>query len=277
MKEVIFINCRILKKQKCEITNNFTNNHQAVDLVGENKTLDYVVAHTGGKIIILQDGLNNQKGSTGNASYGNFVKIDHGNGYYTLYAHMKKGLSVKNNQIVSTGETIGYIGDSGNAYGAHLHFEVWQGNKRINPTQYLNKNLPNENENIKELTYSVGDTIKINGIYVSSTSTERLIPAIKEGKITKILSNARNPYLLEDGKIGWVNESDIIKENQIKYLSNKNYKGSSLVDALKQININSSYNYRKTLAKLNGIINYTGTSTQNTNLLNLLKQGKLKY
>lgn len=50
----------------------------------------------------------------------------------------------------------------------------------------------------------------------------------------------------------------------------------SLVDALDSLNINSSYEFRKTIAKANGIYNYTGTSTQNNSLLAKLKAGKLK-
>lgn len=66
------------------------------------------------------------------------------------------------------------------------------------------------------------------------------------------------------------------KKETVKYLSNKSYKGNSLVDALKQIKVNSSYSYRSKLAKANGIKNYKGTASQNTKLLKLLKQGKLK-
>lgn len=58
----------------------------------------------------------------------------------------------------------------------------------------------------------------------------------------------------------------------------KKYTGSSvsIVDALKAIGVDSSMTNRKKIAKANGISNYTGTSSQNTKLLNLLKQGKLK-
>lgn len=59
------------------------------------------------------------------------------------------------------------------------------------------------------------------------------------------------------------------------YLSNKTYKGYSIVEALKQIKVDSSFTYRSKLASANGIKNYKGTATQNTTLLNLLKQGKL--
>lgn len=133
--------CRVLNNGHCEITQGYSEKHKAVDIVGGGYTLDYIVAHSDGRIMFHQDGLGNMKGSTGNASYGNCVRIDHGNGYSTLYAHMKKGLLVKNGQMVKKGTRLGYMSDSGNAYGAHLHFEVRKNDVRINPTEFLNKNI----------------------------------------------------------------------------------------------------------------------------------------
>lgn len=60
-----------------------------------------------------------------------------------------------------------------------------------------------------------------------------------------------------------------------QYLSNPSYKGSSIVDALNQIGVDSSYANRKQLAQKNGIANYTGTAAQNIELLNKLKNGTL--
>ena len=171
------------------------------------------------------------------------------------------------------------MSDSGNAYGKHLHFEVYKNNKRINPYEYLDKDFPTKTPS-KTTTYSIGDIVKINGVYISSTRYEKLVPAITEGRITRIIPNARNPYLLENGQIGWVNNDTIIEKinsHQEKYLSNSTYTGFSIVDALKEIGVDSSYNYREKLARLNDIPNYTGTGIQNTQMLNLLKQGKLKY
>lgn len=272
------MDCRILKNGKCKITNSYNNSHQAVDILGENNETDYVLAHSDGEIIFLQDGFGNMKGSIGNNSYGNSIKIKHQNGYYTLYAHMKNGLPVKNNQRITKGEIIGYISDSGNAYGKHLHFEVWKENQRINPIEFLNKDLPKPTNTV-DLPYKIGDIVNINGVYISSTSKEKLRPLITRGKITKIIENANNPYLLENGNIGWVNDNTITSkiENNNRYLSNKTYQGNSIIDALNQINIDSSYTNRSKLAKLNNIDNYQGTTSQNTKMLNLLKQGKLKY
>ena len=56
--------------------------------------------------------------------------------------------------------------------------------------------------------WNIGDNVCIDGVYVSSDSTEELTPAVSHGKITKIVE-ARNPYLLNDGNIGWVNDECI--------------------------------------------------------------------
>ena len=151
------MNTRVLESGKCNITQGYNSNHKAVDMVDVDRKLDYVVAHTEGKVIILQDGYNNIKGSTRNTSYGNFVKIEHKNGYATLYAHMQKGLLVKNGEYVKKGQVLGYMGNSGNANGAHLHFEVWKDGIRINPTEYLDKDLFTETieKSIEELAREV--------------------------------------------------------------------------------------------------------------------------
>ena len=135
------MNCRVLEKGKCEITQYYSNEHKAVDIVGENYTLDNIIAHSSGKIIEIQDGRSNLKGSTGNIAYGNYIKLEHNSGYQTLYAHLKSGLNLKLNQYIDKGKVLGLMGDSGNAYGAHLHFEVWKDGIRINPTGYLNNYL----------------------------------------------------------------------------------------------------------------------------------------
>ena len=67
------------------------------------------------------------------------------------------------------------------------------------------------------LKHKIGDVVEINGVYVSSTSTEKLIPAIKKGTITRIVEGARNPYLLDDGNIGWVNDECIIEPKPTDY------------------------------------------------------------
>lgn len=55
--------------------------------------------------------------------YGNCVMIDHGNGYYTLYGHMSS-IAVSVGQVVSQGDTVGYVGSTGVSTGPHCHFEI---------------------------------------------------------------------------------------------------------------------------------------------------------
>lgn len=68
--------------------------------------------------------------------YGNMVIIKHADDFYTVYAHNKKNL-VKDGDKVSKGDVIALVGDSGNAEGCHLHFEVRQGKKVRNPLFFL--------------------------------------------------------------------------------------------------------------------------------------------
>lgn len=71
-------------------------------------------------------------------SYGNLVKIDHGNGVETWYAHTSK-MYVTEGQKVNAGEVIAAVGSTGNSTGAHLHFEIRIDGKHINPQNYLYK------------------------------------------------------------------------------------------------------------------------------------------
>ena len=69
-------------------------------------------------------------------SYGNCVYIDHGGGYVTRYAHASS-LAVSYGQTVTKGQTIAYVGNTGDSFGAHLHFEVILNGVRQNPMNYF--------------------------------------------------------------------------------------------------------------------------------------------
>ncbi len=71
-----------------------------------------------------------------NAGYGNYIVVDHGNGYQTLYAHLSR-IFVRPGDIVTQGATIGNMGNTGNSTGPHLHFELIKGGMKVNPLSYL--------------------------------------------------------------------------------------------------------------------------------------------
>ncbi len=70
------------------------------------------------------------------SGYGRTVEIDHGNGYQTRFAHNEK-LKVKAGDHVTAGQVIALMGDSGRASAPHVHFEVLQNGKRINPSKFV--------------------------------------------------------------------------------------------------------------------------------------------
>lgn len=70
--------------------------------------------------------------------FGNYVIINHGNGYQSLYGHMLK-TSVKNGQAVDQNTRIGLVGSTGYSTGPHLHFTVYKNGKLVDPMTLLKK------------------------------------------------------------------------------------------------------------------------------------------
>jgi murein DD-endopeptidase MepM/ murein hydrolase activator NlpD len=70
------------------------------------------------------------------ANYGNLIEIDHGNGLVTRYGHNKKNL-VEAGNVVKKGEVIGLVGSTGRSTAPHVHLEVLQDGRVVNPRQYV--------------------------------------------------------------------------------------------------------------------------------------------
>ena len=103
--------------------------HRGIDIASTGGRSIYgapIVAADSGKVI--KAGWNN--------SYGNCVYIDHGGGYVTRYAHASS-LAVTQGQTVTKGQTIAYVGNTGDSFGAHLHFEVILNGTLKNPMSYF--------------------------------------------------------------------------------------------------------------------------------------------
>lgn len=133
------LKCSVLKSGLCEITQGFINGHRGLDLVGKDYTLDDIVSYADGTVNMAVNGYGNGAGEGVNWAYGNFVKIINDDGTVCLYAHMEY-TSVKVGQRVSKGQVIGRMGNSGNSFGGHLHWEFWSCNdyyKNIDPSPYL--------------------------------------------------------------------------------------------------------------------------------------------
>ena len=77
------------------------------------------------------------------AGYGKHIRIDHGFGYISLYAHLSQ-YNVKRRQKVKRGDVIGYVGSTGRSVGPHLHYEIFKDGRRVNPLNYYSGNLTAE-------------------------------------------------------------------------------------------------------------------------------------
>ncbi|MDJ0644520.1 MAG: M23 family metallopeptidase [Flavobacteriaceae bacterium] len=84
-----------------------------------------------------------KRADNGASGFGNHVRIDHGFGYVTLYAHLSK-YNVKRGQRVKRGDLIGFVGSTGRSMAPHLHYEVHKDGKPINPINFYYGNLTPE-------------------------------------------------------------------------------------------------------------------------------------
>ena len=92
--------------------------------------VDFRARH-GTPIVAVSDGRVTSAGRMGGC--GNAVRLRHGNGTDTRYCHMSR-IAVRSGATVRRGQVIGYVGSTGLSTGPHLHFEVYQGGRHVNPT-----------------------------------------------------------------------------------------------------------------------------------------------
>lgn len=91
--------------------------------------------------------------------YGNYVIIDHGFSYETLYAHLSK-FEVKRGQKVKRGQVIGYVGNTGKSTAPHLHYEVRRNGRPVNPVHYFfNDITAEEYDQLIELSARPGQSM----------------------------------------------------------------------------------------------------------------------
>ncbi len=103
--------------------------HQGLDFTAPQGTPIYATAN--GRVSFA--------GNKGNG-YGNYVTIDHGYGYQTLYGHMVR-VKVPTGKFVKRGEIIGWVGNTGKSTGPHCHYEVIKFNQKIDPVYFFYNDL----------------------------------------------------------------------------------------------------------------------------------------
>jgi murein DD-endopeptidase MepM/ murein hydrolase activator NlpD len=107
------------------LTQGYRSDHRALDIAAP--VGSPITASDRG--VVLRAGWNNQ-------GYGNFVIIDHNIDYLTLYAHLDH-IFVQEGEVVAQGQILGTVGSTGNSTGPHLHFEIRDFGRLVNPLEFL--------------------------------------------------------------------------------------------------------------------------------------------
>ena len=95
-------------------------------------------AKRGTDVMATADGL--VVSSRYNGTFGNYIEISHGNGYKTVYGHLRKRF-VKKGTYVVRGQKIGEVGSTGKSTAPHLHYEVKHHRKRLDPKDFYFNNI----------------------------------------------------------------------------------------------------------------------------------------
>ena len=93
------------------------------------------------------------------SGFGKHVRIDHGFGYVSLYAHMSK-YNVRKGQKIKRGDIIGFVGSTGRSQAPHLHYEILKNQEKINPINFYYGNLsPEEFESMQKAAQLEGQSL----------------------------------------------------------------------------------------------------------------------
>ena len=138
-----------------------------------------------------------------------------------------------------------------------------------NVQNYLTTTVTPKVDTVQKTVSTVNNTV--NSVKNTVTNTAKSVKKVESNtnKIKKAVSTAKPKATAKT-------TPKTKSKTNTKTIKKTNYKGDSIVDGLKSVGVNSSYDNRKKIAQANGIKNYTGTAKQNTELLNKLKKGTLK-
>ncbi len=121
----------------------WSRHHNGIDISGYGVANAKIVASASGTVVETANYCpHNYPSFCGcGGGWGRYVILDHGEDvkgdfYRTVYGHMSR-TAVSHGQYVVKGQTIGYVGNTGNSTGAHLHFEVWVNRVRVDPEKYV--------------------------------------------------------------------------------------------------------------------------------------------
>ncbi len=211
IKKLLEVKNNVLKNKVHYLTDDFTTRnsnrtHNGMDFIGKNYGADYVIAVEKGKVIAASYG----------KSTGYYVEIEHPNKVISRYLHLKKNsITVKKGEEVKKGQIIGYMGNTGDATGVHLHFAIKVNGKQVDPKPYLlgEKGFLNKKTDIiyqvydnnrKQWLKTVTNDNDYAGIFKSPIGGLRV--KMSDSSIVKVRSHVNGKWLPEVTK--WNENSD---------------------------------------------------------------------
>ncbi len=166
-------------------------NHSGIDIAPKGAAAGVVpvIAAKSGEVVFPEadDNINYGNGSGINGStYGNYIKIKHSDGNYTLYAHLHANtILVRKGDTVEQGQVIAYVGNSGRSTGTHLHFEVREGQDNYNsvtdPRKYIKEDDPRPQSSVSEDFVTWFDANFEGTTGTDSTGTKYLVKDVGDG------------------------------------------------------------------------------------------------
>lgn len=188
--------------------------HKGIDIVASSvsgKGGDYVVAFADGVVVACCNNISGTNSSTGTKGMGNYVIIDNGNGFRTRYQHLLKGsVKVSVGDKVAKGQVIGYMGNTGNSTGRHLHFDISY-NKSL-----LGGHLSNERYYLDPKPFLQNSKTFLNIANISKSSETNTGEYI----VVADVNVRKNPTTISS-RIGYENFSNNAKEQIKKICPNK--------------------------------------------------------
>lgn len=202
--------------------------------------------------------------------------------------------NLKVGDIIKQGQIYYEEGRQGYTTGNHIHIAVGKG-KFTGNGWYLNDDgswVINNQYDVHKALYLLDSVNVLNSGDYNWVKTSTLVEdevisrentyTVKKGDNLTNIAKTYNTTVTELVRLNNIQNKNLIYVGQIlkiptssTYFNKYSGNSTSIVDALKSINENSSYEYRSQIASVNNIKNYTGTSVQNSQLLKLLKEGKL--
>lgn len=193
------------------------NMHNGIDLTPRSE----IIAIARGRVIKVINGVRESqtkeiidKAQT-SLYYGNIVYLEHANGTQTRYAHLQHGSIPSNIQagaIVEKGQVLGYMGTTGYSTGVHLHFEVLENGKRVDPAPYLlgQKNVVDFNEFVPINREGLPTlTVNTTNLRIRKTPNGELVGTLPQGSVL--------PYLGKSSVISGFEWAQVIFEDKIGY------------------------------------------------------------